>query len=130
MGSRGYTFDGHFFPMLLQKRQTRKIPIMNAATDSESQGSKQTAPKRETKKKPENLSKETGESVKNSAVIEAPVSDVIEKSEEVQAVLEQADPAVEITEIKESTKEVLNPVGEDIKDVNAQTDTAEEISVK
>ena len=126
--------------MLLQKRQTRKIPIMNAATDSESQGTKQTAPKRETKKKPENLSKETGESVKNSAVIEAPVSDVIEKStpvsdvieksEEVQAVLEQADPAVEITEIKESTKEVLNPVGEEIKDVNAQTDTAEEISVK
>ena len=74
-------------------------------------------------------------------MIEAPVSDVIEttgapgsniieKEEEIKAVLEQADPAVEITKIKEPAKEVLNPVTEEIKDVTAQTDSAEEITDK
>ena len=40
---------------------------------------------------------------------EAPGSDIIEKGEEIKAVMEQSDPAVEITEIEEPVNKVLNP---------------------
>ena len=67
-----------------------------------------------------NASPKTRGTPKGSEVIEAPVSDImektedqgsdiIEKAEEIKDVMAQTDPAVEITEIEEPVKEVLNP---------------------